>query len=75
VSGPAAGLTMIVANAIITLGSFQGFLVAVILAGFIDPLFAKVFNYSLLLDSTPTFLILSLALAPYIYYEINKLKI
>jgi MFS superfamily sulfate permease-like transporter len=33
VSGPAAGLTIIVANAIMTLGSFQGFLVAVILAG------------------------------------------
>ena len=29
----------------------------------------------MLLDSTPTFLILSLALAQYIYYEINKLKI
>ena len=36
VSGPAAGLTIIVANAIITLGSFQGFLVAVILAGLIQ---------------------------------------
>lgn len=33
VSGPAAGLTVIVFNAIETLGSFQGFLVAVILAG------------------------------------------
>jgi len=36
VSGPAAGLTVIVFNAIETLGSFQGFLVAVILAGFMQ---------------------------------------
>lgn len=33
VSGPAAGLTVIVFNAIEHLGSFQGFLVAVVLAG------------------------------------------
>lgn len=33
VSGPAAGLTVIVAGAITDLGSYQGFLVAVILAG------------------------------------------
>lgn len=33
VSGPAAGLTIIVATAILELGSFPGFLVAVILAG------------------------------------------
>lgn len=33
VSGPAAGLTVIVFNAIETLGNFQGFLLAVILAG------------------------------------------
>ncbi|MFA5982966.1 MAG: SulP family inorganic anion transporter [Methylococcaceae bacterium] len=33
VSGPAAGLTVIVFNAIETLGSFPGFLVAVLLAG------------------------------------------
>lgn len=33
VSGPAAGLTVIVFNAIETLGSFQGFLVACVLAG------------------------------------------
>jgi len=33
VSGPAAGLTVIVFNAIATLGSFEGFLVACILAG------------------------------------------
>ena len=33
VSGPAAGLTIIVANAITDLGSFPGFLVAIILAG------------------------------------------
>ncbi|WP_036251498.1 SulP family inorganic anion transporter [Methylobacter sp. BBA5.1] len=33
VSGPAAGLTVIVLNAIDHLGSFQGFLVAVVLAG------------------------------------------
>lgn len=33
VSGPAAGLTVIVYNGIETLGSFQGFLVALILAG------------------------------------------
>ncbi len=36
VSGPAAGLTIIVATAIIDLGSFPGFLVAVILAGIIQ---------------------------------------
>lgn len=36
VSGPAAGLTIIVANAIHAIGSFQGFLVAVILAGLIQ---------------------------------------
>ena len=36
VSGPAAGLTIIVANAIHELGSFAGFLIAVILAGVIQ---------------------------------------
>ncbi|MEO6423083.1 MAG: SulP family inorganic anion transporter [Candidatus Nitrotoga sp.] len=36
ISGPAAGLTVIVFNAIETLGSFQGFLVAVILAGILQ---------------------------------------
>lgn len=36
VSGPAAGLITIVASAIATLGSFEGFLVAVILAGAIQ---------------------------------------
>ena len=36
VSGPAAGLTIIVANAITDLQSFSGFLVAVILAGIIQ---------------------------------------
>ncbi|MEA5259508.1 SulP family inorganic anion transporter [Arcicella aquatica] len=36
VSGPAAGLTVIVATAIKDLGSYQGFLVAVILAGIIQ---------------------------------------
>ncbi|MEY4987596.1 MAG: Carbonate dehydratase [Bacteroidota bacterium] len=36
VSGPAAGLTIIVAQAISSLGSFNGFLVAVILAGIIQ---------------------------------------
>ena len=36
VSGPAAGLTIIVATAITDLGSFPGFLVAVILAGIIQ---------------------------------------
>ena len=36
VSGPAAGLTIIVATAITDLGSFPGFLVAVILAGVIQ---------------------------------------
>jgi MFS superfamily sulfate permease-like transporter len=39
VSGPAAGLTVIVYNAIETLGSFPGFLVAVVLAGFLQLLF------------------------------------
>src|SRR5215218_9944649 len=36
VSGPAAGLTAIVAAAIIELGSFQAFLVAVVLAGLLQ---------------------------------------
>jgi MFS superfamily sulfate permease-like transporter len=36
VSGPAAGLTIIVSNAIHELGSFAGFLIAVILAGVIQ---------------------------------------
>jgi len=36
VSGPAAGLTVIVFNAIETLGGFQGLLVACVLAGFIQ---------------------------------------
>ncbi|NOT83635.1 MAG: SulP family inorganic anion transporter [Methylococcaceae bacterium] len=36
VSGPAAGLTVIVFNAIAQIGSFQGFLVAVVLAGFLQ---------------------------------------
>ncbi len=39
VSGPAAGLTVIVYNAIESLGSFPGFLVAVVLAGFLQLLF------------------------------------
>lgn len=39
VSGPAAGLTVIVLNAIENLGSFQGFLVAVVLAGFLQIIF------------------------------------
>lgn len=36
VSGPAAGLTVIILNAIETLGSFQSFLTAVVLAGIIQ---------------------------------------
>lgn len=39
VSGPAAGLTVIVFNAIETLGSFQGLLVACILAGILQLIF------------------------------------
>ncbi len=39
VSGPAAGLTVIVFNAIDTLGSFNGFLMALVLAGFLQLLF------------------------------------
>jgi MFS superfamily sulfate permease-like transporter len=39
VSGPAAGLTIIVATAIKDLGSYQGFLVAVILAGILQLFF------------------------------------
>lgn len=39
VSGPAAGLAAIVATAIATLGNFEAFLVAVVLAGFIQLLF------------------------------------
>ena len=36
VSGPAAGLAVIVLNAIATLGSWETFLLAVVLAGFIQ---------------------------------------
>jgi MFS superfamily sulfate permease-like transporter len=36
VSGPAAGLIMIVSTAIVTIGSFEGFLLAVVIAGFIQ---------------------------------------
>lgn len=36
VSGPAAGLTVIVLNAIEQLGSFQGFLIALVIAGFLQ---------------------------------------
>lgn len=36
VSGPAAGLTVIVADAILTLGSFEGFLLAGLLAGILQ---------------------------------------
>lgn len=39
VSGPAAGLTVIVFNGIETLGSFQGFLVACVLAGILQLMF------------------------------------
>jgi MFS superfamily sulfate permease-like transporter len=39
VSGPAAGLTVIVFNGIETLGSFQGFLVACVLAGILQLVF------------------------------------
>lgn len=39
VSGPAAGLTIIVATAIKDLGSYQGFLIAVILAGVLQLIF------------------------------------
>ena len=39
VSGPAAGLTVIVFNAIETLGSFQGLLVAGVLAGIMQIIF------------------------------------
>lgn len=39
VSGPAAGLTVIVFNAIETLGSFQGFLAACVLAGVLQLVF------------------------------------
>lgn len=39
VSGPAAGLTVIVFNAIESLGSFSGFLVSVVLAGFLQLVF------------------------------------
>jgi MFS superfamily sulfate permease-like transporter len=40
VSGPAAGLTVIVATSIATLGNFQYFLVAVVLAGIFQLIFA-----------------------------------
>ena len=39
VSGPAAGLAAIVLSAIATLGSYENFLVAVVLGGFIQILF------------------------------------
>lgn len=39
VSGPAAGLTVIVYNAIDSLGSFPGFLAALVLAGFLQLIF------------------------------------
>jgi MFS superfamily sulfate permease-like transporter len=39
VSGPAAGLTVIIINAIDSLGSFPGFLMAVVLAGFLQLVF------------------------------------
>lgn len=42
VSGPAAGLTVIVFNAIETLGSFQGFLLAVVMAGMLQILLGYV---------------------------------
>lgn len=50
VSGPAAGLAVIVADAIKTIGSFEGFLTAVILAGIFQILFGllrlgKIANY------------------------------
>jgi MFS superfamily sulfate permease-like transporter len=39
VSGPAAGLTVIVLNAIEKIGSFQGFLTALVIAGFLQLVF------------------------------------
>jgi MFS superfamily sulfate permease-like transporter len=42
VSGPAAGLAAIVATAIITLGSYEDFLVAVVLGGIIQLIFGVV---------------------------------
>lgn len=42
VSGPAAGLASVVASSIITLGSFEVFLVAVVLSGFLQLLIAAV---------------------------------
>jgi MFS superfamily sulfate permease-like transporter len=42
VSGPAAGLTVIVANGIETMGSFQAFLAAVVLAGVLQMLLGAV---------------------------------
>ena len=41
VSGPAAGLVVIVVNAIATLGSFEAFLVAVVLAGVLQWVFGR----------------------------------
>lgn len=42
VSGPAAGLALIVANSIVSLGSFELFLSAVVLAGFIQLFFGAI---------------------------------
>lgn len=53
VSGPAAGLIMIVLSAITTLGSFEGFLVAIILAGILQ-IFAGFFGLGILANYFPS---------------------
>lgn len=53
VSGPAAGLTVIVLNAINTLGSFDVFLTAVVLAGLIQILFSSL-KLGFIADYVPT---------------------
>jgi MFS superfamily sulfate permease-like transporter len=52
VTGPAAGLAVIVANAIADLGSFPAFLTAVVLAGFLQFLMG-VFRLGLIADYVP----------------------
>jgi len=53
VSGPAAGLTVIVLNAISTLGNFHAFLAAVVLSGFIQIGFSFL-SFGFIADYVPT---------------------
>lgn len=53
VSGPAAGLTVVILNAINTLGNFQTFLCAVILSGFLQIIFSFL-SLGFVADFVPT---------------------